>query len=88
MAIVDDNVKMNQTQELSKRYLEGLYREEAQRIIGESGYRPSDEKILQEFSDKFDLDMKLWTIDDFGGWQKAYELYFDDDALFDQIYEY
>lgn len=88
VAIVDDNVKMNQTQELSKRYLEGLYREEAQRIIGESGYRPSDEKILQEFSDKFDLDMKLWTIDDFGGWQKAYELYFDDDALFDQIYEY
>lgn len=88
VAIVDDNVKMNQTQELSKRYLEGLYQEEAQRIIGESGYRPSDEKILQEFSDKFDLDMKLWTIDDFGGWQKAYELYFDDDALFDQIYEY
>ena len=88
VAIVDDNVKMNQTQELSKRYLEGLYREEAQRMIGESGYRPSDEKILQEFSDKFDLDMKLWTIDDFGGWQKAYELYFDDDALFDQIYEY
>lgn len=88
VAIVDDNVKMNQTQELSKRYLEGLYREEAQRMIGESGYRPSDEKILQEFSDKFDLDMKLWTIDDFGGWTKAYELYFDDDALFDQIYEY
>ncbi len=88
VAIVDDNVKMNQTQELSKRYLEGLYREEAQRMIGESGYRPSDEKILQEFSDKFDLDMKLWTIDDFGGWPKAYELYFDDDALFDQIYEY
>lgn len=88
VAVVDDNVKMNQTQELSKRYLEGLYREEAQRMIGESGYRPSDEKILQEFSDKFDLDMRLWTIDDFGGWQKAYELYFDDDALFDQIYEY
>lgn len=88
VAIVDDNVKMNQTQELSKRYLEGLYREEAQRMIGESGYRPSDEKILQEFSDKFDLDMRLWTIDDFGGWPKAYELYFDDDALFDQIYEY
>lgn len=75
VAIVDDNVKMNQTQELSKRYLEGLYREEAQRMIGESGYRPSDEKILQEFSDKFDLDMSLWTIDDFGGWPKAYELY-------------
>ena len=32
--------------------------------------------------------LKVWTIDDFGGWDKAYEDYFDDGAQFDQIYEY
>lgn len=50
------------------------------------GYRPSDEAILQEFSEQFNLDMNLVTIDDFGGWNEAYETYFDDGAIFDQIY--
>lgn len=36
----------------------------------------------------FDLDIKLWTIDDFGGWDKAYEDFFDDGAKFDEIYDY
>ena len=88
VAIVDDNARANGTEETSHEYLQYLYSDEAQRLIGESGYRPTDEQILQEFSDTYDLSMKLWTIDDFGGWDKAYEDYFDDGAQFDQIYEY
>lgn len=88
VAIVDDNARANGTEEVSHEYLQYLYSDEAQRLIGESGYRPTDEQILQEFSDTYDLSMKLWTIDDFGGWDKAYEDYFDDGAQFDQIYEY
>lgn len=88
VAIVDDNVKANKTQEVSKEYIEYLYSEEAQRMIGEYGYRPTDERILQEFSDTFDLGIKLWTIDDYGGWEQAYKTYFDDGAVFDKIYEY
>lgn len=88
VAIVDDNANMNHTQEISKEYLSYLYSEEAQRLIGESGYRPSDETILKEFADKFDLNIKLWNIQDYGGWDQAYEIYFDDGAWFDEIYEY
>lgn len=88
VAIVDDNADVNQTQELSHRYLEYLYSDEAQRLIGESGYRPSDEQILQEFADTFDLDIDLCTIEDYGGWDAAYQTYFDDGAVFDQIYGY
>lgn len=86
VAIVDDNAKANKTEEVSKNYLEYLYSDEAQKLIGESGYRPSDEKILKQFSDKFDLSIKLWKIEDFGGWDEAYKKYFEDGALFDQIY--
>lgn len=86
VAIVDDNVKMNGTETVSERYLQYLYSDEAQRLAAQYGYRPSDEKILSEFSDTFDLSIKLWTIDDYGGWDKAYELYFDDGAMFDKIY--
>lgn len=50
-------------------------------------YRPSNEDILKEYSDVFDLDINLVTIDDFGGWKEAQETYFSDGGVFDQIYE-
>lgn len=88
VAIVDDNAGANGTEQLSREYLQYLYSDEAQRLIGENGYRPTDEQILQEFSDTYDLTMELWTIEDFGGWDEAYKTYFEDGAQFDQIYEY
>ena len=88
MAVVDDNAKHNGTKEVSTEYLKYLYSDEAQRLEAESGYRPTNEKILAEYADEFDLDIKLWTIDDFGGWDKAYEDFFGDGAKFDEIYDY
>lgn len=86
VAIVDENAKKDGTTEIAKDYLAYLYSEEAQRIIGQYGYRPSDEKILAEYADKFDLNMNLCTIDDFGGWDNAYAVYFTDGGIFDEIY--
>ncbi len=87
VAVVDGNVKEHGTEDLAKAYLEYLYSEDAQRLAGRNFYRPSDETILQEFSDQFNLDMNLTTIEAFGGWDEAYETYFNDGAIFDQIYE-
>lgn len=86
VAIVDENADKDGTQEVAKDYLEYLYSDEAQEIIGEYGYRPSNEDILNEFSDKFDLDIDLCTIDDFGGWDAAYDKFFNDGGIFDEIY--
>lgn len=88
VAIVDDNANANKTQEVSREYLQFLYTEEAQRLIGQYGYRPTDEMVLQEYADKFDLQVELYTIDDYGGWDKAYEVFFDDEGIFDEIYGY
>ena len=88
VAIVDDNADANGTQEVSREYLEYLYSDEAQRMAAEYGYRPANEEILTEYADKFDLNIKLYTIDDYGGWDNAYKTYFDDGAMFDEIYEY
>ena len=87
VAVVDSNVEDHGTREAAEAYLEYLYSDEAQRLAGENYYRPSKESILQEFSDQFNLNMNLVTIDDFGGWDEAYRVYFDDGAIFDQIYE-
>ncbi|MEZ3508146.1 MAG: sulfate ABC transporter substrate-binding protein [Lachnospiraceae bacterium] len=87
VAIVDSNVEEHGTREIAEAYLEYLYSDAAQRLAGKYYYRPSNEMILQEFSDQFDLNMNLVSIDEFGGWNEAYQVYFDDGAIFDQIYE-
>ena len=87
VAIVDENAKKNGTEEVAKDYLHYLYTEEAQRIIGKNGYRPSNETVLNEFADKFDLNMNLTNINEFGGWDQAYEDFFKDGAIFDEIHQ-
>ena len=32
-------------------------------------------------------DYLIVALDDFGGWEEAYETYFDDGAMFDEIYD-
>jgi sulfate transport system substrate-binding protein len=87
VAIVDANVDKNGTRELAEEYLNYLYSDEAQRIEADNYYRPSNQEILQEYSDVFDLNINLVTIDDFGGWDEAQETHFADGGIFDQIYE-
>ena len=86
VAVVDENAKENGTVEVATAYLEYLYSDEAQRLAGENYYRPGNEEILAEFADVFDLDIVMCTIDDFGGWDQAYEDFFEDGAIFDEIY--
>jgi sulfate transport system substrate-binding protein len=88
VAVVDDNANANGTQELASAYLSYLYSDEAQRLVAEYGYRPSNEEILSDYGDRFDLNVKLYRISDFGGWDAVYETYFEDGALFDEIYGY
>lgn len=86
VAVVDQNAQEHGIGELAAAYLEYLYSDEAQRLAGKNYYRPSNDGILQEFSEQFNLGMNLISIEDFGGWDQAYETYFQDGAVFDQIY--
>ena len=87
VAIVDENADKNNTQKVAKEYLQYLYSDEGQRLIGKNYYRPSNKKILKEFAGTFDLSVDLCTIDSFGGWDKAYEDFFADGGIFDQVYQ-
>lgn len=87
VAVVSDNVKANHTEQISREYLEFLYSKQAQRLAGKYGYRPSDPEVLEEYKDKFDLSIQMFSIEDFGGWDEVYKKYFEDDGLFDQMYE-
>ena len=87
VAIVDKVVDKRGTRAVATEYLQYLYSDEAQRIAGDNYYRPSNETILKEYSNVFDLNINLVTIQDFGGWDKAQKTHFSDGGVFDEIYE-
>ncbi|KOA20713.1 sulfate-binding protein precursor [Clostridium homopropionicum DSM 5847] len=87
VAVVDKTAKKRGTEEVAKAYLEYLYSDVGQKIAGDNYYRPSNKEILQKYSNIFNLNIKMVTIDDFGGWDKATKDFFQDGAVFDQIYK-
>ena len=86
VAVVDEVAENRGTEEVSREYLNYLYSDDAQRIAAENYYRPVNQEILEEYSDVFDLNMELKTIDDFGGWQEVQRKHFADGGVFDRIY--
>jgi sulfate/thiosulfate transport system substrate-binding protein len=86
VAVVDTVTKKKGTQAVATAYLEFLYTEEAQDIIGRNFYRPTSEKALAKYADVFPK-VELFTIDQaFGGWAKAAKTHFADGGTFDRIY--
>ena len=86
VSIVDVNVDKKKTREVAQAYLEYLYSDEGQNLAGKHFYRPSNPEVLAKYKAQYP-DIKLFTIDEvFGGWDPATKKFFDDGAIFDQIY--
>ena len=87
VAVVDANVDAKGTRKLAEAYLNHLYSDEGQRIVAKHFYRP----IKPEAADPDDMkrfaDLKLVSIEDFGGWKEAQPKFFADGGIFDQIYK-
>ena len=87
VAVVDKVVDKHGTRKVAEAYLNYLYTDEAQDIIGKNYYRPTTEKALKKFSGQF-AKVALFNIDTtFGGWTKAQKNHFADGGVFDQIYQ-
>ena len=82
---VDSIVDKHGTRDVATAYLEYLYTDDMQRLIGRHYYRPSNPAILAEFSELFPPLHLVTVDDDFGGWQAAHNLHFADGGIFDQI---
>ena len=86
MAVVDKNVDRKGTRAVAQAYLEYLYTEEAQDLIGKHFYRPRSAKAQAKYAQQLPK-LNLFTIDEaFGGWSKAAQVHFVDGGKFDQIY--
>lgn len=82
---IDRNVERNGTEDVAKAYLEYLYSEEAQRLIAGFYYRVHNEKVSQEFADKFP-EVELLSIEDIAGnWENAMKVHFASGGKLDQL---
>jgi len=88
VAVVDANVDRNGTRAVAEEYLAWLYSDEAQTIIAQNFYRPSNPSVVDPQELKRFPEVSLTTIDDplFGGWAKVHEKHFADGGIFDSIY--
>ncbi len=85
VAVVDKVVDKKGTRAVAETYLNYLYTEAGQRIAAKNHYRPRLTAVAAEFKASFP-DLKLVTIEDFGGWPAAQKKFFADGGLFDQLY--
>jgi sulfate transport system substrate-binding protein len=87
VAVVDKVVDKRGTRAVAQAYLEFLYSPEGQEIAAKHHYRPRDAALVARHAAKFPR-INLVTIDGvFGGWVKAQKTHFDDNGIFDQIYQ-
>lgn len=87
VAVVDSVVDDRGTRDVATAYIEYLYSPEAQEIIAENFYRPSDPSVLAKYAAQYPVFKEPFiTIRDFGGWGAVQAKFFDDGGVFDQIY--
>jgi sulfate/thiosulfate transport system substrate-binding protein len=63
--------------EAAQAFLDYLLSENGQRLYAENGYRPVDEKVLEDYRDEFPDPPGLFTIEEFGGWDTVATEFFD-----------
>lgn len=102
VAVVDEVVDRRGSRAVAEEYLNYLYSDEAQKLVGENYYRPADQNISKDFYAKegtheitelpsdgkwMVTDVDMADIGHFGGWNAVIEKYFSDGGIFDTIYE-
>ncbi|MGL4602991.1 MAG: sulfate ABC transporter substrate-binding protein [Iodobacter sp.] len=84
VALIDKVVDKKGTRKQAEEYLKYLWSPAGQEIAAQNYLRPRDKAIAAKYAKQFPA-IKLFGIDDFGGWQKAQKTHFDDGAIYDQI---
>lgn len=86
VTVIDKYAAKHGTTQVATEYLKYLYSPEAQNLIARNYYRPSNSSILAQYSSQFPK-LELFTVGQvFGNWNNAQKTFFDDGAIFDQIY--
>jgi len=64
--------------EAAQKFLDYIWSDAGQELWAENGYRPVNEKLIDP--KQFPTPEDLFTIDEFGGWEKVNDEFFDDET--------
>jgi sulfate/thiosulfate transport system substrate-binding protein len=64
----------------AKPFLDYLYTDPGQQAFADAGYRPVVKSVFDKNADKFPVPSGLFTIADFGGWEKVADPFFGDNG--------
>ena len=87
VALVDGNVDAKGTRKVAEAYLDYLYSDTGQQLAAKHFYRPANPEAARPEDMQRFPELKLVSIDDFGGWKEAQPRFFGDGGVFDQIYK-
>jgi sulfate transport system substrate-binding protein len=85
VAVIDKYARSHGNLALAQAYLRWLYMPEAQEIIAENHYRPTDPQVAARYAKDIPA-VNLVNISTFGGWRRAQAEFFGEGGLFDQLY--
>ncbi len=73
VAIIDINVDKHQNRAVAEAFVEFMLASESQRAFARYGFRPVDEQVAIEFSQKYPQPKHLFDIEYLGGWDNVHE---------------
>jgi sulfate/thiosulfate transport system substrate-binding protein len=82
IAIIDTYVDKHGNRQVAEAFVQFLYSREAQQIFAEYGLRSLDKDVAQATAQRYPAVQDLWTVSEFGGWEKVTPDFFGDDGIY------
>lgn len=86
VAVVDKVAAKKGSAKLAEAYLGFLYNDEAQDILARNFYRVRSDKVAKKYAALFPQ-VRLYTVELFGGWENISKIHFAEGGIFDQVFE-
>lgn len=85
VAVIDTYADKHGVREVANAFVEFLFTKEAQQIFAKYGLRSVDPSVAKETEAKYPPIADQFTIDYFGGWDKATPDYFGEQGIYTQV---
>ncbi|EPY02576.1 thiosulfate ABC transporter substrate-binding protein CysP [Magnetospirillum fulvum] len=86
VAVVDKVAEKRGSRKIASAYLGYLYSDEAQDILAKNYNRVSNPKIAEKYKAQFP-NVRLYTVELFGGWDNIRKIHFAEGGILDQVFE-
>lgn len=85
VALIDTYVEKHSTRQVAEAFIEFLFSPQAQEVFARHGLRSVDPGVSQATASQYPPVEDLFTIEFFGGWEKATPEFFGDSGIYTQV---